>query len=169
MDDQIRIEPARPEDAAAILEIHAAAVHQTAAPYYPEEVINSWARLPITGDQIERFGQRLIENPDHRTVVAKQNNQIVGFGSIDDKNNELQGLYVHPNFGRCGVGAKILAVLEQEALLLGLSYLRLDASLNAEVFYSQQGFEVVEYGVHQLASGQEMACVKMRKTLALKC
>lgn len=40
MDDQIRLEPAQPEDAAAILEIHAAAVHQTAAPYYSEEVIN---------------------------------------------------------------------------------------------------------------------------------
>jgi putative acetyltransferase len=163
MDDQVKIEPGQPEDAAAILEIHAAAVHQTAAPYYPEEVINSWSR-PITSERIERVKQRWIENPDHRIVVAKQNNQTVGFGFID-KNNELQGLYVHPNFSRCGIGARIFAILEQEAILLGLSYLKLDASINAEAFYSKQGFKVIEYGIHRLASGQEMACVKMRKTL----
>lgn len=166
MNSQIRIESAQPEDAAALLEIHAAAVHQTAAPYYSEEVIHSWSRLPITSDRIERVKQRWIENPDHRIVVAKQDNQAVGFGMID-KNNELQGLYVHPDFGRCGIGAKILAALEQEAALLGLSYLKADASINAEAFYSKQGFEVIEYGTHRLASGQEMACVKMRKTLGI--
>lgn len=161
----VDIEPARPEDAAVILEIHAAAVHQTAAPYYTEEVINSWARLPVTLERIERVKQRWLENPDRRVVVAKKSSQVVGFGFIN-KNNELQGLFVHPNFGRRGVGAKILAALEQEALLLKLSYLEVDASINAEAFYSKQGFEAVEYGSHQLASGQEMACVKMRKNLA---
>ena len=161
----VDIELARPEDAAAILEIHAAAVHQTAAPYYAEEVINSWARLPITLERIERVKQRWLENPDQRVIVAKKSSQVIGFGFIN-KNNELQGLFVHPNFGRRGVGAKILAALEQEALLLRLSYLEVDASINAEAFYSRQGFEIVEHGTHQLASGQEMACVKMRKTFA---
>jgi ribosomal protein S18 acetylase RimI-like enzyme len=161
----VNIELARPEDAAAILEIHAAAVHQTAAPYYAEEVINSWARLPITLERIERVKQRWLEDPDRRVVVAKKSSQVVGFGFIN-KNNELQGLFVHPNFGRRGVGAKILAALEQEALLLRLSYLEVDASINAEAFYSRQGFEIMEHGTHQLASGQEMACVKMRKTFA---
>jgi putative acetyltransferase len=168
VDDQIRIESAQPEDAAAILEIHAAAVHQTAAPYYSVEVINSWARLPITSDRIERIKQKWIENSDHRIVVAKQNNQTVGFGFID-KNSELQGLYVHPDYGRCGIGAKILAVLEQEAISLGLSCLQADASINAEAFYSKQGFEVIEPGIHRLASGQEMSCIRMRKTLRSCC
>lgn len=168
MNDQIRLEPAQSEDAAAILEIHAAAVHQTAAPYYSEEVINSWSRLPITSDRIERVKQKWIENPDHRVIVARQNNDTVGFGMLG-KHNELQGLYVHPDFGRCGIGAKILAVLEQEAALLGLSYLEADASINAEAFYRKQGFEVIEPGVHRLASGQAMSCIKMRKTLINRC
>ncbi len=166
MDDPIRLEPAQPEDAAAILEIHAAAVHQTAAPYYSAEVINSWSRLPITSDRIERVKQKWIKNPDRRVIVARQNNDTVGFGMVD-KNNELQGVYVHPDFGRCGIGAKILAVLEQEAALMELSYLKADASINAEAFYRKQGFEVIEYAIHRLASGQEMTCVKMRKTLEI--
>jgi putative acetyltransferase len=164
MHDQIRIEPAQAEDAARLLEIHAAAVHQTAAPYYSAEVINSWSRLPITSDRTERVKQRWIENPDQRVVVARQANQVVGFGMIN-KNSQLQGLYVHPNFGRCGIGGKILAALEQIAASLGLSYIKADASINAEAFYIKQGFEVIEYGTYQLGSGQEMDCVKMQKTL----
>lgn len=166
MNGQIRIEPAQPEDAAALLEIHAAAVHQTAASYYSEEVINSWSRLPITSDRVEHIQQKWIKNSDLRVIVAKQNNNTVGFGMIH-KENELQGLYVHPDFGRCGIGSKILAVLEQEAVLLGLSYLKVNASLNAEAFYRRQSFEVIEYGIHRLASGQEMPYVKMQKTLKI--
>jgi len=45
--------------------------------------------------------------------------------------------------------------------------LTLHTSINAEAFYSKQGFEVIEYGTHRLASGQEMACVKMQKTLEM--
>ena len=163
MNDQIRIELAQTQDAAAIVEIHYAAVHQTAKSFYPEDLLNGWSR-PIDSARIERI-QRTIENPDEWLIVAKQNNLIVGFGSIVPKNNELRGLYVHPSFGRRGIGARILTVLECEARYLGLLYLQMNASINAEAFDRKHGFEITKYATHQLASGQEMACVKMRKTL----
>lgn len=165
MDSPISIEPAKPDDAQALLEIHAAAVHQTAAPYYSQEILNNWSWLPITGDRIERIRQRWIESPDRRVVVARHSGQVVGFGFIH-REGEVQSLYVHPNYGRRGIGASILATLEQEAIALGLTDLRLNASLNAEAFYRKQGFEVIEPRVYQLASGKEVACIKMRKTLA---
>jgi hypothetical protein len=55
--------------------------------------------------------------------------------------------------------------LEQAAVALGLKHLQADASLNAEGFYRKQGFDVIEPGVHRLGSGQEIACIKMRKPL----
>lgn len=160
------IEPAQPEDAAAVLAVHCAAVHQTAAPFYPENVINGWARLPIDDERIERVRQKWIEDPDRRMIVAKQNDQVVGFGFVD-RMGQLQGLYVHPDYGRQGIGANILATLEQIAISLGVLSLQVNAAVNAERFYSKQGFDVVEYSMHQLASGQEMACVKMQKILSL--
>jgi putative acetyltransferase len=163
MNDQVRIEPAEEQDIAAIMEIHYAAVHQTAQSFYPEEVINGWSP-PKDNDRINRI-KRAIENPDEWLIVAKQNNLIVGFGSIAPKDNQLRALYVHPSFGRRGIGARILTALEHEARSLGLSYLQMDASINAESFYRKHGFEIIEYATHQLASGQEMACVKMQKTL----
>jgi putative acetyltransferase len=166
MSNQIQLEPAQPEDAAAVVKIHCAAVHQTAAPFYPENIINSWARLPIDSDRIKRIGRKWIENPDRHMIVAKQNHQIIGFGFIDIQ-GQVQGLYIHPDYSRRGIGTRILAALEQTAQSLRISVLKVDAAINAEAFYAKQGFSVIEYATHQLSSGQEMACVKMQKILSL--
>jgi putative acetyltransferase len=163
MDDQIRIELAQAEDAAAIAEIHYAAVHQTARSFYPEEVINNWSH-PVNPERIKRI-KGAVENPDEWMIIARQDNLVFGFGSIVPKGNELRSLYVHPSFGRRGIGARILIALEREARSLELPYLQMDASINAEAFYRKHGFEIVEHATHKLASGQEMACVKMRKVL----
>ncbi len=163
MNDQIRIELAQPEDAAAIAEVHYAAVHQTARSFYPQEVINSWS-CSIDSDRIGQI-KRAIENPDEWMIVARQDNLIVGFGSITPEGNELRSLYIHPNFSRRGIGARILIALEREARSLELPYLQMDASINAEAFYRRQGFEIIKHATHKLASGQEMACVKMQKVL----
>lgn len=163
MDEQITIQPARSEDAVNILNVHYAAVHETAAPFYSKEVIQQWSP-PLNNSRIERM-QQVIENPDEWLVVAQKEERVIGFGSIVPNYNELRALYVHPTFARQGVGTRILAVLEQEAISLGLVYLQMDASINAEAFYIEHGFEVIEYGTHQFASGYKMACVKMRKTL----
>jgi putative acetyltransferase len=163
MNDQVRIETAEEQDIAAIMEIHYAAVHQTAQSFYPEDVINSWSP-PMDNDRMNRTKQA-IENPDEWLLVAKQNTLIVGFGCITPKDNQLRALYVHPSFGRRGIGARILTALEHEARSLGLRYLQMNASINAEAFYRKHGFEIIEYATHQFESGQEMACVKMRKAL----
>lgn len=165
MDSQIKFESPLSSDAKALLEIHAAAVHQTAASAYSPDILDQWARRPITCDRIDRIRQGWIENPENRMVVARCDGRVVGFGFIA-KDSELQGLYVHPDYGRRGIGASIFAALEQEAIGLGLSHLKVSASLNAEAFYRKQGFEVIGCGVHRLGSGQEIACVKMRKSLS---
>ena len=58
-----------------------------------------------------------------------------------------------------------LEQLEQAAVDLSLPQLELEASLNAEAFYRRHGYEVVERALHRLASGHDMASVKMRKSL----
>lgn len=165
MKDTISLEFAHNQDAEALLRIHAAAVHTTAAPFYSAEIIHSWARFSFTSERIEKVRQRWIDPPSQRIIVAKHEGEAVGFGFIG-LNGELLGLYVHPHFGRQGIGSKILAALEQVAIAAGLTYLTANGSLNAEAFYRQQGFEVMEYGTHRLAAGQEMACVKLRKELS---
>jgi len=164
MSKSIQISSAQPEDAAALLEIHTAAVHQTAAPFYPQEIIHSWAKLSFSQARVDKIRERWIEIPNQHTVVARNGDRPVGFGFIGN-DSELRALYVHPDFGRRGIGGSIIAALEQVALDWGLTYLTANASLNAEAFYKKQGFEVVGYGTFRLASGLEMACAKIHKNL----
>ncbi|MEM7793606.1 MAG: GNAT family N-acetyltransferase [Cyanobacteria bacterium P01_C01_bin.118] len=164
MNHPISIEPADSDDAKAILAIHYAAIRQTAASSYSQEVIEAWSHNPTDEKRIQRIKQHWIENPNHHMVVAKVNDLIVGFGFIHNQ-GEIQGVYVHPDYGRQGIGGQLLMTLEEVAIAAHLSQLRVDSSLNAELFYKQHGFEVIEYGSHQLNSGLSVSCVKMHKNL----
>ena len=167
MNEVFKIGPAHPDDAADLLKIHAAAVHQTAAPFYSQAIIHGWSRLSFTPERVDKVRERWIEDPELYTVVARHGDRPVGFGLISNR-SELGALYVHPDFGRRGIGGRLIAALEQAALARGLSYLTANASLNAKAFYQKQGFEVLGPATFRLASGLEMACVKIRKDLYLQ-
>ena len=159
----VQLRPACGADAEAIIRTHFAAVHETASEFYPGEVLNSWSPEPDAA----RYEQirRAIAKDDELFVVAEDASGVVGFGSIVTSLQELRAVYVHPRLGRKGVGASILQELERLAVAKQCVHLRMDASVNAEAFYSRHEYEVVSRGVHRLASGHEMACTKMKKVL----
>jgi putative acetyltransferase len=157
----IHIRSASPTDAAAIIRTHFAAVHETASEFYPAEVLNGWSPEPDEA-RFEQIRQAIAKG-DELFVVAADASGVVGFGSIVPSLQELRAVYVHPRIARRGVGASILQELERLAVEDDCVQLQMDASVNAEAFYSRCGYEVVSRGVHRLASGHEMACTKMKK------
>ncbi len=159
----VNIRPAIVADAIAIIDLHFAAVHQSASSFYPPEVLNSWSTQPdeTRYDHI----RRALEKGEELFVVAEDASGVIGFGSIVPLLQELRAVYVHPRVGRRGVGSAILRCLEQLALDRGVLQLQMDASINAEAFYRRAGYEILERGVHRLRSGREMACLKMKKSL----
>jgi putative acetyltransferase len=161
--ESIRIERAVPADAAEIVRVHRAAVHGTAAASYPDAILASWSP-PVSAARIEST-RGDIEAGDELFFVARHSETIAGFGAIEPKSQQLQALYVDPAFGRRGIGGRLIAALEETARSLGLPLLQMAASVNAEAFYARHGYEVVQRGTHRLSSGQEMACLFMRKTL----
>jgi len=161
--DDIKLKVAEVSDAEDIMNIHFSAVHETAASYYPGMIIQNWAS-PKTPERLKQFIDA-IQGSDEIFVVAKINDRTVGFGSIMPKRNELRAVYVHPSFGRQGIGTQILADLERLAVEQGIKVLDMDTSLNAERFYLKNGYVAIESGFHKLRSGHKMPCVKMRKIL----
>lgn len=157
------IRPAELADAQAIIDLHFAAVHRTAAAFYPLAVLDSWSRCPDEA-RYQRM-REVISGGEERVLVAETVAGVVAFASIVPRLSELRALYVHPDAGRRGVGSRVLTVLERLAVVRGVSELHVDASVNAEAFYQRAGYEVVEQGIHRLATGKEMACVKMFKKL----
>ncbi|MCS0504561.1 GNAT family N-acetyltransferase [Ancylobacter mangrovi] len=165
MPPDIRLATARPDDAEAILAVHRAAIRGTAADFYPPEIIEAWAPVPIRHAHVEALALR-IENGIEEAVVARARGVgIVGFGSFVPDRRELRAVYVHPDYGRKGIGAAMLAALERRARRYGLRELVMDASLNAEAFYRSHGFVVERTGEHVLGGGLRMACIRMRKPL----
>jgi GNAT superfamily N-acetyltransferase len=156
------VRTARIEDARGILEAHYSAVHETAAGDYPLEVRRAWA-MPVTLERIDRYSKHALSN--ETTVVAEVDGRIAGFGVIVEAESELRAVYVAAEFGRRGLGSALLRELERIAKERGCRELRMDSSLTAAPFYASHGYEETGRGEHLLSSGEEMACVRMRKVL----
>ncbi|MBS7542707.1 GNAT family N-acetyltransferase [Ancylobacter oerskovii] len=165
MEVKLRLEKARPEDAEAMLIVHRAAIRGTAAAYYDPDIIDAWAPLPLRPDHIDALARR-IESGEEEAIVARgRGGVIVGFGSFVPGGRELRAIYVVPDHGRLGIGAALLRELEIRARKYGLSELIMDATLNAEAFYTRHGFTAVRRGESVLRGGRRMACIRMRKPL----
>jgi N-acetylglutamate synthase-like GNAT family acetyltransferase len=163
----INLRRATISDVEDLVRVHHAAVHGTASStFYRQDILYSWSPSPTDQSRIDRHRQA-IEDNDHLTIVAESVNNavIVGFGSVIPSKQEIRAVYVDPTFAGQGIGSKILLNLEEIAQLHGVDKLHLDASLNAEKFYSHHGYSVVERGTHLLYCGVIMDCVKMSKDL----
>ena len=67
-----------PQDARAFLEVHHAAVRETAAKDHPPKVIEAWASLPIDEAFVEKVRRNL--NGDFR-VVAEIGGEMIGMAT----------------------------------------------------------------------------------------
>ncbi|BCA54518.1 N-acetyltransferase [Nitrospira sp. KM1] len=151
------------QDAKGIIEAHRKAIHGTAAPFYSKDIIVEWGSLPITPEMVGRFvgskGQGEV------MYVAEASGKIVGFSEVIPQANELRAVYVDPDFGRRGLGAKLLGAVESDAKNAGCKRLWTHSSVNAKAFYERNGYAVVRQEMHTLSSGRTMPCFVMEKNL----
>lgn len=147
------------QDARGILEAHRKAIHGTAAPFYAEDIIAEWAPLPITPEMVAQFIKS--KSKGEVIYVAESSGRIVGFSEVVPQGHELRAVYVDPDFGRRGVGTRLLAAVEREASHAGCQRLWTNASVNAKAFYERNGYVVIRPAIHTLSSGGRMSCFVM--------
>ena len=150
---------AREEDSEGVWRVHVRAVRGIANSYYMPEEIEAWASPRKPEHYIES-----IRNKEF--YVAEEGGAVIGFGTLNHIENEIEAVYVSPEVVRRGVGSTILRRLEERARDLGLKSLKMDASLNAVSFYRSAGYESQKVMKHRLASGVEIGCVLMTKELS---
>ena len=164
---KIKLSLGRKSDARNIANLRYKAIHEIASSDYPEKILNAWGRS-LSKEELakreENFNQRIKQ--ENIIVVAEIDGKLAGFGEVSLPENELTALYVNPDFKRQGVGTAIVKDLESRANQSGLKYLKLHSSLTAELFYKQNGFQKEKEGTHILATGEQMACVIMKKHIA---
>lgn len=123
----------RMSDCKEITELFYNTVHTVNARDYTKEQLDVWA----TGNEdLEKWNSSLKE---HYSIVAVENDVIVGFGDID-KTGYLDRLYVHSDHQGKGIATAICDQLEQYAK----GDITTHASITAKPFFEKRGYKVLK-------------------------
>jgi GNAT superfamily N-acetyltransferase len=85
-----------------------------------------------------------------------------------DPNTEaarIRAFFVHPDWARRGLAARLLAMCESEAKAAGFNSCELVATLPGERFYARRGYAAAERSSYGLPGGFSIDFVPMRRTL----
>ena len=120
-------------DCKELTELFYNTVHTVNAKDYTKEQLNVWATGQV---DLEKWDLSLQE---HYSVVAVENNVIVGFGDID-KTGYLDRLFVHADHQGKGIATAICDRLEQFVKKNVTTH----ASITARPFFEKRGYKVVK-------------------------
>lgn len=120
-------------DCEEIIKLFDNTVHTVNAKDYTKEQLDAWATGRV---DLNKWDQSLRE---HYSLVAVENEMIVGFGDID-KSGYLDRLFVHEDYQGKGIGTMICNRLEQAVSGSVITH----ASITAKTFLEKRGYRVVK-------------------------
>ena len=129
----VALRPYVPADARRCAEIFRASIEELAAEDYDADQREAWASR---ADDEEAFGARLA---DALTLLAVIDGAIAGFASLKG-GDEIDMLFVDPEFARQGVGRALVDALTRLAGARGAKRLTAEASDVARPLFERQGF-----------------------------
>lgn len=109
-------------------------VHSINAKDYTEEQLNVWATGSV---DLEKWNQSLLS---HFSVVAVEDEIIVGFGDIDTT-GYLDRLFVHKDYQYQGIATAICDKLE---CIFDVDKITTHASITAKPFFEKRGYKVIK-------------------------
>jgi putative acetyltransferase len=144
-------------DTPVLAAIFVASIEELTGDDYSEAQRQAWASA---ADDEEQFGQRLASE---LTLIATLQNSPVGFASLKGTGH-IDMLYVHPGAVGQGVASMLCDALEKLAGSRGAKSLSVDASDNAQEFFSKRGY-VGKQRNTVTVNGEWLANTTMQKTL----
>ena len=143
-------------DAHEIWNVRTSAIRAINQPGYKKEDLIKWAPEKMPEDFV-----KAIKNNEWYKVT--DNNLIIGTGYVDVDKKRLEAVFVLPQYQGQGIGNLIINNLHDIAIKHGLTELYLDATLNAEGFYSKHGYIKIKDSMHISPLGVSLASVVMKK------
>ena len=129
----VALRPYVPADARRCAEIFRLSIEELAAEDYDADQREAWASR---ADDEEAFGARLA---NALTLLAVIDGAIAGFASLKG-GDEIDMLFVDPEFARQGVGRALVDALTRLAGARGAKRLTAEASDVARPLFERQGF-----------------------------
>jgi len=152
-------------DAAAMVEVHHAAVQAIDRRHYGDEVLAAWSPPPDARRR-DWLADLITQASTLCTVAVGDDGTIVGFCIALPEQALLKALYVHPDCNGQGIGQALLQEMEKRCRALGIEVLELNASHNAEAFYRRCGYETRGPVEQPLTDTVAMPATRMTKQLA---
>ena len=153
----VSLRPYVPADAKRCAEIFRASIEELAAEDYDADQREAWASR---ADDEDAFAARLA---GALTLVAVIDGAVVGFASLKGA-DEIDMLFVDPEFGRQGAGVALVDALTRLARARGAKRLTVEASDVARPLFERQGFIAQKRNL--VRKGDEwLANTTMTKTL----
>ena len=123
----------RTSDCEHLAELFYQTVHSVNIKDYTKEQLDVWATGTI---DLKKWDEVFLK---HHTVVAVENNVIVGFGDIDDS-GYLNRLFVHKDHQGEGIAAAICNKLEYS---VAGKKITTHSSITARPFFEHRGYRVI--------------------------
>jgi putative acetyltransferase len=153
----VALRPYVPADAKRCAEIFRASIEELAAEDYDADQREAWASR---ADDEQAFGARLA---GALTLLAVIDAKIAGFASLKGA-EEIDMLFVDPEFARQGVGRALIDALTRLAGARGAKRLTTEASDVAKPLFERQGFSAQKRNL-VLKGDQWLANTTMTKSL----
>ena len=154
----VALRPYLPADAKRCAEIFRSSIEELAAEDYNEEQRQAWASR---ADDEQAFGARLAKA---LTLMAMIDGAVAGFASLKGA-DEIDMLFVDPEFARQGVGRTLVEALTKLAAARGAKRLTAEASDVAKPLFERLGFAAQTRNLVRKGD-QWLANTTMSKTLA---
>ena len=150
-------------DVDAIGVAHRDSIRSIGPRFYSPAVVDDWEDCVTGGLYLAamRRGEVFFIATDNIDDTAV----VLGFASDYPIEGTRYGtsVYVRGASARRGIGSRLLALAEADAVSRGATSLHIEASLAGVDFYRANGFVEVGRGDTHLQSGRPIACVFMRK------
>lgn len=162
---EVEVREAVEGDGRRIRDVHLASSSEFGSQGYTDEQVEAWSHDRNPEDYP-------ISDEDTYFIVAEAEKRVVGFGWMSaetgeyfqhDIDGEITATYVHPSVSGQGVGSRIYAELEGEAVSQLWDSLGLWASRNAVPFAKSQGYERVTEQVHEYRYNVDLTVIEMVK------
>ena len=160
--ENVLIRLAQPEDAEQILKINFLAITTLSAKDYTQKQIKAFAGDDDISSATKNLHKTILEKK-LVMFVAEVEGKIVGDAYLRD--DEIYGIYVHPNYVRQKVGTKLLKTLEKEAIEKNIKKLMVSASITAFPFYLANAYQIEQKPYYIYPNGVQMECIYLKKYL----
>jgi putative acetyltransferase len=152
------IRPYQPGDEVGIAETHRQSIAVLCKNDYTPAQLADWGGARIVP---ERYVKSMNENHERFFVLDDAGN-IGGFAGWYGE--EIQGLYIHPDYAGRGWGRQLFGVAESDYWQsTEHPTCTIISTITAKVFYERMGYKVISPYIRTFRSGVSLDCWKMQK------